>query len=130
VTIFEAISEQLQQLLADAGLSWRVALAPPPGYTGPCVAIERVRVRSADRSSLTEYPRIEIDVTASGLDMLGAEDLYPILVALANTPWTSTRFMSVHGRVMDWEAERDEGARQERFIARATIEYQAQVVGE
>jgi len=130
VTIYEAISEQLEQLLNDAKLPWRVALGPPPGYVGPCVSIERVRIRTGDRSSLTDYPRLDVEVVVTGIDMAGAETAYGIMGALAGTSWTSTRFTSLHGRLTDWQMERDEGARQERFIATATIEYQVQEIME
>jgi hypothetical protein len=130
VTIYEAISEQLEHLLLAAGVSWRVAVTPPPGYPGPCVSLERVRIRPGDRSSLTEYPRVELDVTATGLDMAGAETAYEIIAALADASWTSTRFTSLHGRLAHWQMEREEGARHERFVVTGTIEYQVEQIEE
>jgi hypothetical protein len=73
---------------------------------------------------------MEIEITVSGVDAEAAEQAYEITEDLAAAAWTSTRFVTISGRVTDFRMERDEGARKELFIATATIEYQVQRVEE
>lgn len=126
MTAWQAITNQLQTILAAHNVPWTVAVSPPPGQAGPCVALGGIRFRPGDRSSLAEYPRMEIEITVSGVDAEAAEKTYEIMEELAAAAWTSTRFATISGRVTDFRMERDEGARKELFIATATIEYQVQ----
>lgn len=130
MTAIEAIKTELEIVIAETGLAWTVAAVPPSGHAGPCAAIEGWRLRFATRSSLTEYPVLEVTVIVSGINESQAQMVRRIMRKLADRQWTSDDLVVLSGQLSDFTIERDEGARQERWIATGTIEYQVQDIEE
>lgn len=124
MTELEALREQLQLACAAAGVSWAVAVAPPPGHVGPCVAIARWEERPSLTSSVTDYPIVSVDCEISGLQEHDMPVARRVVRALADADWASDMMVALHGRVSRFVYERSPHARQQHWTAIATIEYE------
>lgn len=127
MTMVDALIDVARTILGEQEVSWSVALAPPAGHVGPCLAIRSCRIQFGMRTSLESYPVLAVEIELSGVDAAGAEQGYHIARALAEREWESERFAALSGRLTEWTIERDEGARQERFVASGSIEYQLMI---
>lgn len=130
MTVVESIATELETILAARQCAWLVAVEPPAGHAGPCAALSGWRLRFGSRSSLSEYPILEIDITVSGIDEAQAERARLVMRDLAKAEWISEGFTAINGSLRQFSVERDEGARQERWVATGTIEYQVQDIEE
>lgn len=124
MTIWETIQNEIQRILDGQSLGWTVGVQPPAGFPGPCVAISEWSLNPKLRTSLGEYPALEITLEISGLTQSEVEQAYDVAEELANSPWQSDRWTAFAGRLEEWRAQRDEAARRERFVGVARIVYQ------
>lgn len=124
MSVTEAITDALRDILGRRNIGWTVATAPPAGHIGPCLSVVKWRLREGDRSSLGDYPRMEIEMEMGSVDEADIERAYAPLMELARTQWADEQFRAINGRITAWSCERDEGARERTFIGVGTIEYQ------
>ncbi|MBC7350851.1 MAG: hypothetical protein H5U08_00685 [Thermogutta sp.] len=128
MTTLEAIKNELEVIVTQEHLNWVVAVAPPAGYAGPCLAVVSWRLRPGETSSLSAYPLLEVELEATGMDVTNAEGARRVFTRLADGGFTSDDFVAIRGRLEDFAVARDEGPRQERWTARATVTFQVQEV--
>lgn len=123
MTLIDTLRDVFADAIAEAGLPCLVAASPPPGHAGPCLAISTVRLRPAETTSLHEYHSLEVDVEVSQLEIAACENAWDVMRQAAQAEWQSERFRALSGRVGSVVVEREEHARQQHWVVRATIEY-------